>query len=163
MSSTEQRQQLAYVILVEPLAYQFASPVRWIETQDILFTLHDFERFIEIGPSPTLTGMASRTLKAKYEAGDDSVSRTRAILCHANHTKEVYYQFDGEVAAEPVTVSNPTPTVAVQTPVEILKGLLSGRAHIVIANTSRDSRVTVIFQQHGSNGSALTVVPLHGW
>ena len=60
--STAQRQKLAYIILVELLAYQFASPVRWIETQDILFTRYDFERFIEIGPSPTLTGMAARKI-----------------------------------------------------------------------------------------------------
>ena len=120
--SVEQRQQLAYVILVELLAYQFASPVKWIQTQDLLFTVHDFERFIEIGPSPTLTGMATRTLKAKYEAGDDSVSRTRAILCHAKHTKEVYYQFEDEVVAEdatpePTAPSISAPVVAVQTTV----------------------------------------------
>jgi 3-oxoacyl-ACP reductase-like protein len=46
--------------------------------------------------------------------------------------------------------------------VEILKGLLSGGAHVVIT-TSRCSRKTVeyyqgIFQTHGSRGSALTVV-----
>jgi hypothetical protein len=33
-----QWQKLAYIILVEPLAYQFASPVRWIEIHDHLFT-----------------------------------------------------------------------------------------------------------------------------
>ena len=33
-------------------------------------------RFIEIGPSPTLTSMATRTQKAKYEAQDDSLGRT---------------------------------------------------------------------------------------
>ena len=119
--SAEQCQQLAYVILVELLAYQFASPVRWIETQDLLFTRHNVERFIEIGPSPTLTGMATRTLKAKYEAGDDSVSRARAILCHAKHTKGVYYQFEDEVATkstpEPVAASAPTPVATVQAPV----------------------------------------------
>ena len=65
--AVENRQKLAYVILVELLAYQFASPVRWIETQDVLFTRYNFERFIEIGPSPTLTSMATRTLKAKYD------------------------------------------------------------------------------------------------
>jgi fatty acid synthase subunit beta len=32
-------QKLAYTILVELLAYQFASPVRWIETQVLLFSL----------------------------------------------------------------------------------------------------------------------------
>lgn len=104
----EQRQKLAYITLVELLAYQFASPVRWIETQDILFTRYHFERFIEIGPSPTLTGMATRTLKAKYEVQDDSVSRTRAILCHAKNTKEVYYQFEDapEVAESDAQADN---------------------------------------------------------
>ncbi|KAI0368773.1 fatty acid synthase [Pilatotrama ljubarskyi] len=97
--SPEQRQKLAYIILVELLAYQFASPVRWIETQDILFTQYRFERFIEIGPSPTLTGMATRTLKAKYEVADDSLTHRRAIFCHAKHTKEVYYQFEDEAEA----------------------------------------------------------------
>ncbi|RDX57079.1 fatty acid synthase [Lentinus brumalis] len=114
--SAEQRQKLAYVILVELLAYQFASPVRWIETQDILFTHYKFERFIEIGPSPTLTGMATRTLKAKYEVQDDSVTHRRAIFCHAKHTKEVYYQFEDEAeapAAETATeTSAPAPAAA---------------------------------------------------
>lgn len=49
--------------LIELLSYQFASPVRWIETQDVLFKHFNFERLIELGPSPTLTGMASRTQK----------------------------------------------------------------------------------------------------
>jgi fatty acid synthase subunit alpha, fungi type len=49
--------------------------------------------------------------------------------------------------------------------VEILKGLLSGGAHVVIT-TSRYSRATVeyyqgIFQRFGSRGSALTVVPFN--
>jgi fatty acid synthase subunit alpha len=91
------RQKLAYTILVELLAYQFASPVRWIQTQDLLFNVYKFERFIEIGPSPTLTGMASRTLKAKYEAKDDSLGFTRAIFCHAKHGKEIHYQFEDEL------------------------------------------------------------------
>jgi fatty acid synthase subunit alpha, fungi type len=49
----EQWQKLAWVLLVEFLSYQFASPVRWIETQDLFFGQYKFERFIEIGPSPT--------------------------------------------------------------------------------------------------------------
>ena len=110
--SAAQRQKLAYIILVELLAYQFASPVRWIETQDILFTRYDFERFIEIGPSPTLTGMATRTLKAKYEAQDDSVSHMRVILCHAKNTKEVYYQFEDEPEAPEAETSTSEPSSA---------------------------------------------------
>ena len=77
-------QRLAYHLLIELLAYQFASPVRWyatlalissvswifndsfprIETQHVLFSSNGFavERFIEIGPAPTLATMAQRTL-----------------------------------------------------------------------------------------------------
>lgn len=49
--------------------------------------------------------------------------------------------------------------------VEIMKGLLSGGAHVVIT-TSRYSRATVeyyqaIYQEVGSRGSRLTVVPFN--
>ena len=92
--------------------YQFASPVRWIETQDRLFTEFKFERLIEIGPGPTLTGMATRTLKAKYEVQDNSVVRKRIILCHAKNTKEIYYQFEDEAESAPAAEDTPTTTAA---------------------------------------------------
>ena len=88
------KQQLGYTILVELLAYQFASPVRWIETQDQLFSSLDICRVIEVGPSPVLTGMAVRTLKSKYEAKDTATSVTRQTLCVSKNTKEIYYQYD---------------------------------------------------------------------
>jgi fatty acid synthase subunit alpha len=150
--SDEKRQQLAYVILVELLAYQFASPVRWIETQDLLFTVHDFQRFIEIGPSPTLTGMATRTLKAKYEAGDDSVSRSRAILCHAKHAKEVYYQFEDEVATESapepaVTSVTPTPVATLQAPTIVTPAPTAAAASVEDAPVKSLEILTVIIAQ----------------
>jgi fatty acid synthase subunit alpha len=116
--SAENRQKLAYIILVELLAYQFASPVRWIQTQDLLFTTFNFERLVELGPSPTLTGMATRTLKTKYETLDGSVSRNRSILCHAKNVKEIYYQYEDEIEApaSDVTVDVPVATTLV-TPV----------------------------------------------
>ena len=45
-ANAENRQQLAYIILMELLAYQFASPIRWIETQDLLLTSFNFEHFV---------------------------------------------------------------------------------------------------------------------
>ena len=109
-AASEQRQKLAYIILVELLAYQFASPVWWIETQDLLFRNYEFELLIELGPSPTLTGMASRTLKAKYEAQNDSVTHPCTILCHAKNGKEIYYQFEDQaVVAEAERTSEPSP------------------------------------------------------
>ena len=64
--------------------------------------------------------MATRTLKTKYEAGDDSVSRIRAILCHKEDAREVYYQFEDGLAAEdstPEPVSVSAPAVVFQAPV----------------------------------------------
>ena len=39
--------------------------------------------------------MATRTHKAKYEAQDDSLGRTRSV-CHAKHATEIYYKFEDE-------------------------------------------------------------------
>ncbi|MDO5746590.1 MAG: DUF1729 domain-containing protein [Actinomycetaceae bacterium] len=60
--------RLARTLLIELLAWQFASPVRWIDTQNILFdappTGCGVERLVEIGlaSSPTLANLADKTL-----------------------------------------------------------------------------------------------------
>lgn len=57
--------ELCRVVLIELLAWQFASPVRWIETQDLFFGELGVERFVEIGvgQAPTVANLASSTLK----------------------------------------------------------------------------------------------------
>ncbi len=67
---TQRPQELGRRLVIELLAWQFASPVRWIETQDLLFTEEGagglgIERFVEIGvkSAPTVAGLASNTLK----------------------------------------------------------------------------------------------------
>ncbi|RFD23876.1 3-oxoacyl-ACP synthase [Mycobacterium uberis] len=66
----ERPSEMARRVLIELLAWQFASPVRWIETQDLLFIEEaagglGVERFVEIGvkSAPTVAGLASNTLK----------------------------------------------------------------------------------------------------
>jgi hypothetical protein len=88
--------------------------VRWIETQDLFFEQYKFERFIEVGPSPTLAGMATRTLKAKYETKDDSTALVRQVFCASKDQKEIYYQFEDEPEATsesdtPAEAANPSP------------------------------------------------------
>ncbi|MET0767658.1 MAG: fatty acid synthase subunit beta domain-containing protein, partial [Aeromicrobium sp.] len=68
--------ELCRLVLIELLAWQFASPVRWIETQDLFFTSVEdgglgVERFIEIGvgQSPTVANLASSTLKLPGRIG----------------------------------------------------------------------------------------------
>lgn len=90
----EVEQELSHTLLVELLAYQFASPVRWIETQDVILAEKRTERIVEIGPADTLGGMARRTLASKYEAYDAATSVQRQILCYNKDPKEIYYDVD---------------------------------------------------------------------
>lgn len=100
----EVEQELAHTLLVELLAYQFASPVRWIETQDVILADQTTERIVEIGPADTLGGMAKRTLASKYEAYDAARSIQRQILCYNKDAKDIYYDLD------PVEDEPPAPT-----------------------------------------------------
>ncbi|RAK72625.1 trifunctional fatty acid synthase subunit FAS2 [Aspergillus fijiensis CBS 313.89] len=112
----EIEQELAHTLLVELLAYQFASPVRWIETQDVILAEKRTERIVEIGPADTLGGMAKRTLASKYEAYDAATSVQRQILCYNKDAKEIYYDVD-PVEEEADTPSEPaagTPPPAAQ-------------------------------------------------
>ena len=66
--------------LIELLAWQFASPVRWIETQDLLFTPlaeggFGIEQIIEVGlgSAPTVANLATRHDGAARPHGSPSV------------------------------------------------------------------------------------------
>nr|POF03766.1 fatty acid synthase subunit alpha [Quercus suber] len=111
----EVEQELAHTLLVELLAYQFASPVRWIETQDVILGEKTTERIVEIGPADTLGGMAKRTLAAKYEAYDAARSVQRQILCYNKDAKDIYYDIDpveDEPAPAPAAPGAPAGTSA---------------------------------------------------
>jgi fatty acid synthase subunit alpha, fungi type len=107
----EVEQELAHTLLVELLAYQFASPVRWIETQDVFLAEKDAERIVEIGPSETLGVMAKRTIASKYEAYDAAKSLQRQILCYNKDAKEIYYDVD-PVEEEPEPAAAPSSSAA---------------------------------------------------
>jgi fatty acid synthase subunit alpha len=126
----EIEQELAHTLLVELLAYQFASPVRWIETQDVILAEKRTERIVEIGPADTLGGMARRTLASKYEAYDAATSVQRQILCYNKDSKEIYYDVDPveeeaeapaaspapSAPAAPAAAAAPAPTAVAPTP-----------------------------------------------
>ncbi|KAK4177343.1 hypothetical protein QBC36DRAFT_236917 [Triangularia setosa] len=117
----EVEQELAHTLLIELLAYQFASPVRWIETQDVFLAEKIAERIVEIGPADTLGVMAKRTLASKYEAYDAAKSVQRQILCYNKDAKEIYYDVDPvEEEPEPVAAapsSSSAPAAAAPTAV----------------------------------------------
>ncbi|GAB7339607.1 hypothetical protein MBLNU457_6205t1 [Dothideomycetes sp. NU457] len=107
----EVEQELAHTLLVELLAYQFASPVRWIETQDVILGEKITERIVEIGPADTLGVMAKRTLASKYEAYDAARSVQRQILCYNKDAKEIYYDVD-QVEDEPAPAAAAAPAAS---------------------------------------------------
>eukprot|EP00457_Paulinella_chromatophora_P000020 gb/GEZN01000020.1/.p1 GENE.gb/GEZN01000020.1/~~gb/GEZN01000020.1/.p1 ORF type:complete len:4355 (-),score=711.85 gb/GEZN01000020.1/:393-13055(-) len=54
-------EQLCQTLLIELLAYQFASPVQWISTQAEMLSV-GFTRVVEIGPSPVLLNMMKQSM-----------------------------------------------------------------------------------------------------
>ena len=103
----EVEQELSHTLLIELLAYQFASPVRWIETQDVVLGEKTTERIVEVGPADTLGVMAKRTLASKYEAHDAALSVQRQILCYNKDAKDIYYDVD-PVEDEPEPAAAPS-------------------------------------------------------
>ncbi|OJI87761.1 hypothetical protein ABZX51_009562 [Aspergillus tubingensis] len=104
------QRELAYVLLTELLAYQFASPVRWIETQDVVLQEQKVDRLIEIGPAETLLGMIKKTLAAKYQVHDAALAIEREIWSHKKNAREIYYESsDAEVAPAQTAKEASTP------------------------------------------------------
>jgi fatty acid synthase subunit alpha, fungi type len=73
------------------------------------------ERLIEIGPSPTLAGMAQRTLKTKYEGYDQALGMQRQVLAYSKEGKEIYYNVDPPAPME-VEVAPAAPAAAEPAP-----------------------------------------------
>lgn len=102
---------LARELLVELLAWQFCSPVRWIETQELLFRPAasgglGVGRLLEVGPgtSPVLTNMARHTLEGLGPAAPT------LELWHAEADRERVCALDEEEAgaqAAPAAATGP--------------------------------------------------------
>ncbi|MGO1803431.1 MAG: fatty acid synthase subunit beta domain-containing protein [Candidatus Corynebacterium faecigallinarum] len=86
------RAEVARTLFIELLCWQFASPVRWIETQDLLLATDrlDVEELIEVGlgASPTLANLATKTLKLPRFTGADvavrNVQRDEKLVYHTD-------------------------------------------------------------------------------
>ena len=85
-AAAKNEQKLARTILIELLAWQFASPVRWIETQDLALTTLGVDRFVEVGvgSAPTIANMMGQTLTLPQYADVDievlNVERERGVV-----------------------------------------------------------------------------------
>ncbi|HET9565341.1 MAG TPA: acyltransferase domain-containing protein, partial [Mycobacterium sp.] len=127
----EKPNELCRKVVIELLAWQFASPVRWIETQDLLFIEEaagglGIERFVEIGvkSAPTVAGLATNTLKLpEYSHNTTEVlnsERDAAVLFANDADPEPDHEDDvdespapaPEAAAEPAAAEAAVPAPA---------------------------------------------------
>ena len=123
----ERPSELCRKVVIELLAWQFASPVRWIETQDLLFTEEaagglGVERFVEIGvkSAPTVAGLAANTLKLpEYSHNTTEVlnsERDASVLFATDTDPEPEYEDEPGVPdtteAEVAVADSPTASAA---------------------------------------------------
>ena len=139
----EKPRELMRKIVIELLAWQFASPVRWIETQDLLFIEEaagglGVERFVEIGVknAPTVAGLAANTLKLpEYSHNTTEVlnaERDAAVL-FATDT-------DPEPDDEPAPVAEAAPVEAAPAPAAAPSGGLP--SNVAPAGAPRPDDIT---------------------
>ncbi|KAJ2109409.1 fatty acid synthase alpha subunit Lsd1, partial [Coemansia sp. S142-1] len=118
LDSSDDTARLAAILLVELLAYQFASPVQWIDTQDVLFSNLGVRRLVEIGASPVLSGMAAKTLKSESFAGKNvdvlHVGHDRDAIYYTQQHQEMSEPAPSAIPAQPEQPSLPAATVVVE-------------------------------------------------
>jgi fatty acid synthase, bacteria type len=114
----EKPADLCRKVVIELLAWQFASPVRWIETQDLLFIEEaagglGIERFVEIGvkSAPTVAGLATNTLKLP------EYSHNTTEVLNSERDAAVLFATDTDPEPEDDVDESPAP-VAEAAPVE---------------------------------------------
>ncbi|BBY92820.1 type I polyketide synthase [Mycobacterium gallinarum] len=123
----EKPSDLMRKVVIELLAWQFASPVRWIETQDLLFIEEaagglGIERFVEIGvkSAPTVAGLATNTLKLpEYSHNTTEVlnsERDAAVLFATDTDPEPDLDADDGADTAPAPVESAAPVEAAPAP-----------------------------------------------
>ncbi|KAJ2487623.1 fatty acid synthase alpha subunit Lsd1 [Coemansia sp. RSA 2050] len=139
MDSDDDIARLAAALLVELLAYQFASPVQWIDAQDVLLDKLGVRRLVEVGVSPVLSGMAAKTLKSEMFT-DKNVG-----VLHIERDRDAVYYTQPHLEAP-----EPTPSIL---PTQPEQPTLPDLAAAV-------APVTPTIQPSGTAAAALVDVPL---
>ncbi|OTB05653.1 hypothetical protein M426DRAFT_21686 [Hypoxylon sp. CI-4A] len=109
-SIQKHEQELAHVLLTELLAYQFAMPVRWSETQSVLFDKVNTEKLVEFGPSPTLLNMAKKTLGQFNHESDAVNGIKRSLLSTSANYDDLRYDVPPQTEPEPTERQKPVPS-----------------------------------------------------
>ncbi|WP_296205328.1 type I polyketide synthase [uncultured Corynebacterium sp.] len=108
VARTQPAQQRGRTLLVELLAWQFTSPVRWIETQDLALGSLGVERFVEIGvaSAPTLANML-RQHPGAARVEVLNAERDQAVVFATDADPEPAPEPEPELEPEPDTEPEP--------------------------------------------------------
>ena len=121
--------KLGRTLLIELLAWQFASPVRWIETQDLILRDLGIERFVEVGvgSAPTLANMMGQTLRLPQYAGTPievlNVERDRPVVFA---TDEIVREVAADVVPETATEEAPAEKKSTAAPAPVTANAPTG-------------------------------------
>ncbi|KAJ5151390.1 uncharacterized protein N7482_010642 [Penicillium canariense] len=102
------------------------STVPWtdqtrIETQDVLFAKdRQIARFVELGPSATLTNMAAKTQAAQYENVDSLLGLQRSFLSSVDNAPQVRYHYESRSTLEEEAEEEHTISSDVETPAQVI-------------------------------------------
>ncbi|WP_211080637.1 type I polyketide synthase [Arcanobacterium buesumense] len=109
--------KVARILVIELLSWQFASPVRWIETQELLFSAREqgglgVEQLVEVGlgQAPTLANLAAKTLQLPH------MLNAHVLVRNLERDEAALYATDStpipprESATEPGAHTNVEPT-----------------------------------------------------
>ncbi|MDN6565915.1 MAG: DUF1729 domain-containing protein, partial [Actinomyces sp.] len=120
-----QPSELTRLLLIELLSWQFASPVRWIETQAVLLSASEqggigVEEVVEVGlgAAPTLANLADRTLRQSAFAARNvtvrNVQRDESLVYHTDVAVVEVPEEDDEVVVEaaPATTAASAPATS---------------------------------------------------
>ncbi|KAJ2775579.1 fatty acid synthase alpha subunit Lsd1, partial [Coemansia linderi] len=85
LDSDDDIARLAATLLVELLAYQFASPVQWIDAQNVLLGKLGVHRLVEVGAASILSDMIVKTLKS------EAFSSKHVEILHVDRDRDAIY------------------------------------------------------------------------
>ncbi|EEA23599.1 hypothetical protein EYB25_006321 [Talaromyces marneffei] len=112
----EDERTIAHTLLIELLSYQLSLPVRWIETQKLLFnTPESVRKYVEIGAKTTLATMGKRM--ADRQSTAEKLSKPMDFYSYSDQKGDLFYEYSLDAEIQPQLSKQPDPKQSTSPPV----------------------------------------------